>query len=166
MKSKLGDRIVIIGCPGSGKSTLSRQLHSKTGIPLYHLDNIWWKKDRSHICRDDFDNELQSIMKNDRWIIDGDYSRTYEIRFIHCDTVIFLDYDTDICLKGIKERLSTERSDMPWIEDRLDKDLINQVNNYHKNNRVMIYNLIEKYKDKQILIFSSRNETDEWISNL
>lgn len=166
MKSKLGDRIIIIGCPGSGKSTLSRKLHNITGIPLYHLDNVWWNKDRSHIYKDEFDNKLLSIMNNNRWIIDGDYSRTYEIRFIYCDTVIFLDYDIDICIKGIKERLSTERSDIPWIEDRLDKDLIEKVNNYHKNNRAMIYNLIVKYKDKQILIFCSRNETDEWISNL
>ena len=50
---KLGRKIMVIGCPGSGKSTLSRELRDITGLPLFHLDNIWWKPDRSHISREE-----------------------------------------------------------------------------------------------------------------
>ena len=75
---KLGQKILVIGCAGSGKSTLSKELRDITGLPLFHLDNIWWRPDRSHISREEFDRKLDEILLTDRWILDGDYSRTYE----------------------------------------------------------------------------------------
>ena len=53
-----GNRIVILGCPGSGKSTFARKLHERTGLPLIYLDRIWWRADRSHISREEFDLAL------------------------------------------------------------------------------------------------------------
>ena len=100
-----GNRIMIVGCPGSGKSSLARDLHEKTGLPLIHLDNIWWKPDRTHITREEFDSRLQTILQEKQWIIDGDYSRTYEPRFSACDTVIFLDFSEEACMDGIRERI-------------------------------------------------------------
>ena len=97
---KLGQKILVIGCAGSGKSTFSKNLRDITGLPLFHLDNIWWKPDRSHVSREKFDRKLDEILLTDRWILDGDYSRTYETRFQACDTVIFLDYPLQRCTKG------------------------------------------------------------------
>ena len=104
-------KVIILGCPGSGKSTLAKKLHEQTGMPLYHLDSIWWKPDRTHITRQQFDSRLHEIMQGEKWIIDGDYSRTYETRFLSCDTVIFLDYSTEECMKGIRERTGKNRDD-------------------------------------------------------
>jgi len=98
-------KIIVIGCPGSGKSTFSLKLNSITGIPLYHLDNVWWRSDRTHITRDEFDEELADITSRDSWIIDGNYSRTYETRIAACDTVFFLDFDEDVCMQGIIGRI-------------------------------------------------------------
>lgn len=75
---KLGHKIIVLGCSGSGKSTFSKKLHDITGLPLLHLDNIWWMPDRSHISREEFDRKLGEILQMEKWIIDGDYSRTYE----------------------------------------------------------------------------------------
>ena len=83
---------IIIGCSGSGNSTFAKKLHAKTGLPLFHLDNLWWKADRTHISREEFDNKLAEIVGQDSWIINGDFSRTYEVRFSACDTVISLDF--------------------------------------------------------------------------
>ena len=58
---KLGQKIIVVGCPGSGKSTLSKELRDVTGLPLFHLDNIWWKPDKSHISREEFDQKLRGI---------------------------------------------------------------------------------------------------------
>ena len=99
-----GSRIIILGCPGSGKSTLASELHELTGLPLFHLDNIWWRADKTHITREEFDLILSDILKRERWIIDGDYSRTYEPRLAACDTVIFLDLSEEECMAGISER--------------------------------------------------------------
>ena len=78
---KLGQKIIVIGCPGSGKSTFSKKLHDITGLPLFHLDNINWNSDKSHISREEFDQRLDEILRRDKWIIDGNYNRTFEVRF-------------------------------------------------------------------------------------
>ena len=162
----IGKRIIVVGCPGSGKSTLSRRLHELTGIPLFHLDNVWWKPDRTHISREEFDARLAVIMQGQRWIIDGDYSRTYEPRFAACDTVIFLDFSEEECLRGIQQRTGTIRPDIPWSEDEPDPELVKEVKAYRTENRPVVYGLIEKYPDRNYLIFTGRDEAQNWLSGL
>lgn len=162
-RMELGQKIIILGCPGSGKSTLAKKLHDATGLPLFHLDAIWWNADKSHISREEFDQKLHEIFQTDQWIIDGDYSRTYEMRFKSCDTVIFLDYSVDECMRGIKERIGKVRADMPWTEQELDPELVQLVENYPKNNRPVILSLLEKYPDVTPFIFKSRLEASEWM---
>ena len=115
-------RVIVIGSPGSGKSTFSRKLRDKTGIPLYHLDNIWHRPDRTTISREEFDERLSAILAKDSWIIDGNYSRTLEWRIKHCDTIFLLDYPLEVCLAGVKGRIGNEREDMPWIEYEFDEE--------------------------------------------
>lgn len=162
----LGDKILIIGCSGSGKSTFSKKLQKQLNIPLFHLDTIWWNSDRSHISRLEFDNKLNEIMSNDNWIIDGDYSRTYENRIKNCDTVIFLDYDEKVCMEGITERVGKNRTDIPWTENTLDPELVKLVKEYHDINRPMLYELFKKYSEKTIIIFNTRDEANKWVSSL
>lgn len=159
-------RVIVLGCSGSGKSTFSGKLHKITGLPLFHLDNIWWKPDRTHITREEFDRKLEEILREDRWIIDGDYSRTYETRFKACDTVIFLDYGLEECMNGIRERLGTIRPDIPWTEEKLDPELVKLVENYDTDNRPIVLSLLEKYPEKNRPIFRSRSEADEWLKGL
>ena len=159
----LGKRILVLGCFGSGKSTFSRKLHAITGLPLVHLDNIWWKPDSSHISRDEFDRKLEEILHEEAWILDGDYSRTYEVRIRAWDTLIFLDYPLAECMKGISERVGKKRTDMPWIEDTLDPELVELVRRYAVDNRPVILSLAEIYPDKRKLVFHSRAEADAWL---
>ena len=163
---KLGQKIIVIGCSGSGKSTLSKELRDITGLPLFHLDNIWWKPDKSHISREEFDQKLNEILLTDRWIIDGDYSRTYEPRFQACDTVIFLDYPFAVCMNGIKERSGRIRTDIPWTEQALDPELVKLVECYETDDRPVVLSLFEKYPDVNRLVFKSRLEAAEWMSSL
>ena len=162
----LGLKIIVLGCSGSGKSTFSKRIHDAAGLPLIHLDNVWWKSDRSHISREEFDQKLGEILQEDKWILDGDYSRTYEVRFQSCDTVFFLDYDFEECMNGIKERVGKKRRDIPWTEQELDPELVKQVENYERENRPVVLALIEKYSDKNSFIFKSRVEADAWLSRL
>ena len=163
---KLGQKIIVIGCPGSGKSTLSKELRDVTGLPLFHLDNIWWKPGKSHISREEFDQKLNEILLTDRWIIDGNYNRTYEMRFQACDTVIFLDYPVNVCMNGIRERIGRSRTDIPWTEQALDPELVKLVERYETDNRPVILSLLEKYPDSAKLVFRSRLEAAEWMSRL
>ena len=159
-------KIIILGCSGSGKSTLAFQLQEITGLPLIHLDNVWWKPDRTHISRDEFDRKLAAILAGESWIIDGDYSRTYETRFQACDTVIFLDFNEEDCMKGITERVGKARPDIPWTEQALDPELVEQVRNHRETARPRVYELIEKYPEKQVIILKDRKEAEAWLSAL
>ena len=93
------EKIIVIGSPGTGKSTFATKLHKCINIPLFHLDLIWHKKDKTNITRDEFDELLETILKKDKWIIDGNYDRTLEMRLKVCDTVFLLDYPVNICLE-------------------------------------------------------------------
>ena len=162
----IGTKIMITGCCGSGKSTLSRKLADRTGLPLFHLDMIWWRPDESHIPREDFDRILAELTAGERWIIEGDYSRTYEVRIRAADTVIFLDYPEAVCMDGIRARVGQPRPDMPWKESTLDPELVALVQNYCRDNRPALLALLQKYPEKQTLIFPSRQEADRWLSRL
>ncbi|PKU91542.1 adenylate kinase [Bifidobacterium pseudolongum subsp. globosum] len=114
-------RVLVIGCPGAGKSTFARRLRDATGLPLYYLDMLWHKPDRTTITREEFDARLQTILKGDAWIIDGNFARTLPKRLEYCDTVFFLDFPTDVCLEGVEERIGATREDMPWVGHEFDE---------------------------------------------
>ena len=143
-------RIVVIGCPGSGKSTLSRELHNITGIPLYHLDMMYWNADKTTVEKHVFLERLTTVLKKDNWIIDGNYTSTMEVRIAACDTVIFLDYPLDLCLDAIKLRRGKPRSDMPWIETEEDVEFIEFIKSYNQKQRPKVLDLLQKYSDKNI----------------
>lgn len=160
-------KIIVIGCPGSGKSTLSRELHSKMNIPLYHLDMMYWNPDKTKVEKSVFLNNLSDIFEKDSWIIDGNYGSTMELRMQKCDTVIFLDYPLDICLKGIKERQGKPRSDMPWINtENDDLDFIEFIKNYNIESRPKVLELIEQHQDKNIFVFKSREEASDFLKSI
>ena len=157
-------KIIVIGCPGSGKSTVSRALHNKTGIPLYHLDMIYWNADKTTVEKSVFLERLSAVLEKDDWIIDGNYGSTMELRMAVCDTVIFLDYPLDVCLDGIKERRGKPRSDMPWIETEEDAEFIEFIKNYNEQQKPKVLELLEKYSDKNIVILRSREQADAFLN--
>ena len=162
----IGHRILILGCPGSGKSTFARALAARTGLPLVHLDTVWWRADGTHISREAFDRALDGLLRGEQWILDGDYSRTYEVRLRAADTVVFLDYPEDVCMDGIRRRVGEARPDMPWKESTLDPELVAMVKNFATDNRPVLLSLFRKYPEKQVIIFTSRDEADRWLSQI
>ena len=158
-------KIIVIGCPGSGKSRLAKKLHTISGIPLYHLDMLYWNADKTTVEKGVFLERLGDAMGKEEWIIDGNYASTMEIRMKACDTVIFLDFPTNTCLSGIKERLGKPRSDMPWVEsEESDDEFIEFIKNYNLLNRPQVLELLKKYSEKRIFILNNREEADEFLT--
>lgn len=159
-------KIIVIGCPGSGKSTFSKKLHKITNIPLFHLDMLFWNSDKTTIEKSVFIQRLSEVMQESEWIIDGNYGSTIELRLQQCDTVIFLDYPVEVCLNGIRERRGSVRTDMPWVETEEDEEFIEFIKNYNLQSRPQVMQLLEKYSDKNIFIFSNREEADEFLNKI
>ena len=159
-------KIMVRGCPGAGKSTFSRALQGKIGLPLFHLDMLFWNCDKTNVSRKEFDQKLSDILKQDKWIIDGNYGRTLEMRLKECDTVFLLDFPVSVCLSGVELRIGKPREDMPWIEQEFDVDFKEWIINFPKKELPHVYELLKKYKDKNVIIFKSHNEIDEFLEKL
>ncbi len=160
-------KIIIIGCPGSGKSSFARRLCDKTGLPLYHLDMIWHKPDRTNVTREEFDTRLCEIMCGDAWIIDGNYSRTIKMRLEECDTVFLLDLPLDICLAGAQSRIGHKRKDLPWVEETFDEEFKQWIIDFPTNVLPRIYELIEPYRNtRQLVVFHSHAEIEEYLKSI
>lgn len=157
-------KVIVIGCPGSGKSTFSRALSQITGLPLTHLDMLYWNADKTTVERSVFLERLSTVLQKDAWIIDGNYSSTMELRMQECDTVFFLDYPADICLQGVKDRQGKPRSDMPWVETEEDTEFLEYIQNFYKENRPQVLELLQKYSHKTIYVFQNRTEANIFLS--
>ena len=161
-------KVMVIGCSGSGKSVFSRSFADLTDLPLYHLDAIWWREDGSNVSREEFDLRLGEILEKDEWIIDGSYSRTMERRMAACDTVVFFDLPTSVCVEGVKARKGKPRPDMPWKDagDSDDPEFMSFVLNYNETHRPQVLSLLDKYSDKNIVIFKSRDDSEAYLEKI
>ena len=158
-------KIIVIGCPGSGKSTFSRALYEKVGIPLHHLDLMYWNADKITVEKGVFRARLAEALSGEEWIIDGNYGSTMEERMAACDTVFFLDFPLDVCLEGVRARRGKKRSDMPWIETEEDAEFMNLIEKYNDEQRPRVLSLLERYKSgREIYVFKSRREADEFLN--
>ena len=166
------ERIMIIGCGGSGKSTLARQLGEKTGLPVVHLDQIWWAPGNwQHRTREEFDQLLQEEVAKPRWIMDGNFNRTIETRLEKCDTVIYLDYSRWVCLFSWLKRVITNwgnaRPDMaPGCAEWFDPEMFGWIWNFNRKNRKRYYELLSAQLGKTVCIFKNRRQLKEFLNRI
>jgi len=160
-------KIIVIGCPGAGKSVFARELKKITGLPLHHLDLLWHREDATHISREEFDLRLDQILQEEAWIVDGNYLRTMEMRLAACDTVFLLDYPLEVCLTGAESRVGTKREDLPWVEKEFDEEFQQWIKDFPQNQLPLVYELIEKYRaGRTVVVFKSREDANRYLKLL
>jgi len=159
-------KISIIGGPGTGKSTLANNLGKTLNLPIYHIDGIhhlenWQIRDKS-----DRDKIILDTIKTSKWIMDGTYSSTLEMRVESSDMIIFLNFSTFARLKGILARYfknrNKERVEIPGCKERMTLEFLKFTINWNKTKGKNINSVLEKYKNKKILIFTNRKQLNKW----
>jgi len=166
------ERVIIIGCGGSGKTTLAGKLGLKTGLPVVHLDQIFWSPGNwNHLDRAEFDRLLKVELEKCRWILDGNYDRTLPMRLEKCDTVIWLDYNRFVCLIQWMKRVTTNwgkaREDMaPGCKEWFDPEFLGWIWKFNKMNRKRYQALLATQTGKEIHIFKNRCQLNLFLNDL
>lgn len=165
-------RLIILGCAGSGKSTLATILGSKLGLPVYHLDRYFWQPGWVSVSREQFIDIQKDLIERDKWIIDGNYQSTVELRLNACDTVIFLDFPRKTCLRNVlKRRLMYHKKPRPDItegcEEKIDLEFLRWIWRFNETVRPIILELLSMMSEKkQVIILKSFKEVELFVEGL
>lgn len=165
------ERIIIIGCGGAGKSTLAQQLGEKLGLPVVHLDKLFWKPNWVQVSQEEFDALHQAELAKDRWIMDGNFNRTMPERVERCDTIIYLDFSRIACLRGVLKRVLTTygkvRPDMgEGCPERIDFAFLKWVWGYNKNKRERNYRLLNEATHAETIVLKNRRMVKMFLDSL
>ncbi|MBJ7930714.1 MULTISPECIES: DNA topology modulation protein [Bacillus cereus group] len=162
-------KIILIGSGGSGKSTLAKQLGNKLNIKVHHLDALFWKANWEGVPREEQRKVQKNLIKEEKWIIDGNYGGTMDLRLNAADTIIFLDIHRTICVyrafKRIVQYRNKTRPDMgAGCEERLDLQFFKWIWEYPNKKKPAILNRLDQLsKGKEVIILKSPNEVKRFL---
>ncbi|MDR1025859.1 MAG: hypothetical protein LBL47_00530 [Lactobacillus sp.] len=163
-------RICIIGNSGSGKTYLSKILTKRTGLPLYHIDKIYWLPGWVRVPVEECRAKVVEMSEADEWIFEGNNKSTFRERFDRTELVVFLDVTPVLCCFRALKRMMLDkvRDDMAeGCEERFDWKFCRYMLTYRKKIRPVVEALIEEYKDKvDFCVVKNKKERDKFIEEL
>lgn len=165
-------RILVIGSGGAGKSTFSGRLSRLLGIEVIHLDVLYWKPGWVETPKPVWRKMVGELVKRDAWIIDGNYSGTFDLRFEACDTVIFLDMARAVCMWRVLKRAALYRNggrpDMAeGCQERLSLEFMRWVWGYSKRTRPKVLELLkESAQSKSVVWLRTRADVERFLARV
>jgi adenylate kinase family enzyme len=166
-------RVLVVGCAGAGKTTLARKLAERSGLPLVHLDFHYWRPgwrppDDSNLWRE----QVIALTQAPAWIMDGNYSNTYDIRMPRADTLVWLDYPRAVCMRRVLLRTllgyGRTRADLPSAcPERFDIPFLRYVWHFPQRHRPRIVDAIERFgRQLRIARLRSDREAAEFLGTV
>ncbi len=170
-KAEIGQRIMIIGSPGSGKSTLAVKLGEITGLSVIHLDSKFWNAGWIETPKDEWRERQKELLKGDRWIVDGNYGGSLDIRLERADTVVFLDYRRGLCLFRVIKRcalnIGRTRPDMAeGCLEKIDLPFLKYVWRFNKGPRSRIIDKLNDYGGINVIALTRPREAEDFLATL
>jgi len=166
-------KILIIGSGGAGKSTIASKLGERLNIPVTHLDKYYWKPGWVESPSDEWREKVQSLVKYDQWIMDGNYKGTFDIRFKEADTIVILDFPPIICIfRSLKRRFQYWNQTRPDMVNHCPEKLIEPsffrwVWNFLKDGMPIIENCLQQYgRHTNVIRLKSPKEVNQWVDEL
>jgi adenylate kinase family enzyme len=166
------NKIALIGSGGSGKSTLAKRVGEKLEIDVWHLDRLLWKPGWNLSTREEQTKIQSDLVVKEKWIIDGNYNGTLDIRLDAADTIIFLDLSRYLCVWRVFKRMMQNRNrtrpDMrEGCVEKFDLQFLKWVWDYPKMKRPnVLAKLANLPKDKTIIILRNPNEVEAFLERI
>ncbi|MFK7923764.1 MAG: AAA family ATPase [Bacteroidia bacterium] len=160
-------RVLVVGCSGAGKSTLSHQLASAWQLPLIHLDQGYWKAGWIESDKKIWREKVSQLVLAERWIMDGNYGGTMDLRMAKADLVIWLDYSRWVCIwRMIKRTLKYYGKTRPDMTDgcaeRFDWSFLVYIYEFSEKHRPRLLNHLNESSSATILQFKSPRQLNRW----
>jgi len=169
----LMQRVIVIGCSGSGKSTLARIIGEKTGLPVYHLDMLYWQSGwRPHPDEGAFQSTVRQIAAKESWIIDGGFTTgSGEMRFSRADTVVLFDLPRWKCLWRVFKRLLTYKGETrpdlaPGCAERFDLEFYRYIWKYRKNQFPRILRYVSAHFKGRLVRIESETARAKFVRSI
>lgn len=164
------ERILIIGTNGAGKSTFARALSEKTGIPLTHLDQLYWQGQWQTVSREIFLAQVEQVVSTEKWIIDGNNLRSIAPRLAAADTVFWLELPALRCVLNVIRRelrfRGRARPDMPpSCISRIDPKFLWTVLRFNSKNRKKILENLKQYPHIKLYHFRNYRQIRNFLAN-
>lgn len=161
----------MIGSGGAGKSTFSRRLGEVTGLPVIHLDSLFWRPNWERMPEDEWAATVSELAAGEAWIMDGNFGGTREIRVRASDTIILLDIARVRCLYRILKRVimyhGRSRPDMAaGCNEKIDLEFLLWVWNYKNQGRKRALAGLDKMPGKDIVILKSPREVEAYLMRM
>ena len=143
-------RIAILGCPGGGKSTLAQALGARLGLPVVHIDSLYWQPGWTAPDEAAFRARMVEALAGERWVVDGNFSATFDLRLPKADTVIVIEQPRGRCLWGALRRWLSwrgrNRPDLaPGCPEKLDPEFYRYIWNYAHDQQPKLAPALARY---------------------
>lgn len=165
-------RILVIGSGGSGKTTVAKQIAARTGLPLIHLDQLFWSPGWVPSPDSEWDRTIDELISRDAWVMDGNYGRTLPQRLAAADTIVFLDLPRVVCTWRILKRrfthLGASRPDVaPGCPEQLNFEFVHWVWTYPSRKRPEIMRKLDALRhEKHVHILRSASDVRDFLASL
>lgn len=166
-----GNKILIIGCAGSGKTTLAKKISKCTEIPIIHMDKFYWKDNWEKVTDIEWEAKVSSLCQVESWVMDGNYTSTLSMRMKYATTVIYLDMPRWKCLLRVFTRRfkfihNQTRQDLPEnCHERVNLKFYKWVWNYPKRSRQITLDMLSNFNGLAIIL-KTRREIKQLVSRL
>jgi adenylate kinase family enzyme len=163
---------MVIGGPGSGKSTLAKRLQAITGLPLFHLDQYYWRPGWRKTPKDEWERSVVELAARDEWIMDGGYHNSLHIRMPRADTVIRLDLPRWIAFPRVLRRIAAGfgrvREDMPpGCPERLDWVFLRWAWTFRRAHEAKYKQALAEYASHaNVRMFARSREAERFLDSL
>jgi len=156
-------RVLVIGISGAGKSTFSRKLADRTGLPLIHLDKEFWRPGWKVTPRDAWRAKVAALAARDAWVMDGSYGASLDLRLPRADAVVWFDYPRWRCLRRVAWRIAGSygrvRPDLaPGCPEQLDWEFLRYIWDFNAKSRPQLVRALEQYGQHLKLVVIRRDQ--------